>query len=367
MNVILENEYKHLLAQMRDPNRRSWIFLNAAGIGDTASVCAFAQAFVKHHGHPITIVIPPDHVPIVQMYPDRFLRTHTAERHVVNMVANKYLDPLRFEIDVPIYPHPYVSGDCRLHDLLYLYKNPGRGGMTQNDMIRYLLRLPWDAPFERPHVPAEWDSEAEQIAQKIGMQKDKSVILFPANNSAHPQFPDIFWETVAARLTQRGLKVFCNMRGGTYRPKTMPIVGTTPIEVQVHQALSLVNYAGRTVCSVTGMQLLQLMGGRFKQMSVVMPIAKAGDFYMNQRQYHSTVFMAQYMYPELLCDVPFAEFSVPYDGTEQELREIAIAVADDAFNHPSCAKRMGSNKRTYLEEQGSWLRQLVTPLSKYAT
>lgn len=362
MNVILEKEYKHLLEQIRDPNRRSWIFLNAASIGDTATNCAIAQAFVKQHGHAITLVVPPDHLPIAQMYPNRFLRIHTAERGLVNMIANKYLDPLRFEIDVPIYPHPYVAGDCRLHDLQYLSKYPGRGGMTQTDMIRHLLRLPWDAQYERPTVPAQWDAEAEEIAKQIGMPKGESVILFPANNSPHPQFPDVFWETVAARLTQRGLKVFCNMRGGTYRPNTMPIAGTTPIDVQMHQGLSLVNYAGRIVSSATGMQLLVLMGGRFKQMTVTMPISKSVEFRMNQRQYHSTFFMAQYIYPEFLPGLPFAEFSVPYDGTEQELKDVAIAVADDAFNHPNCVKRMGSNGRTYLEEQDSWLRQLMAPM-----
>ena len=361
MNVILENEYKHLLEQLRDPNRRSWIFLNAASIGDTALVCAIAQAFVKQHGHAITIVVPPDHIALTQMYPNRFLKVHTAERSLVNMIANKYLDPLRFEIDVPIYPHPYVQGDCRLHDLLNLHKYPGRGGMSHTDMLRHLLRLPWEAQYERPNAPTQWDVEAEQIAQQIGMPKGESVILFPANNSKHPQFPDVFWETVVARLTQRGLKVFCNMRGGTYRPNTMPIVGTTPIDVQMHQALSLVNYAGRTVSSATGMQQLLLMGGRFKQMTVTMPISRTAAFEMNQRSYPSTSFMAQYIYPEFLPGVPFAEFSVPYDGTEQELKELAIAIADDAFDHPSCIKRKGSNGRTFLEEQDGWLRQLMTP------
>jgi hypothetical protein len=104
------------------------------------------------------------------------------------------------------------------------------------------------------------------------------------------------------------------------------------------------------------------MGGRFKQMTVTMPISKTVEFRMNQRPYDSTAFMAQYIYPEFLTSVPFAEFSVPYDGTEQELKEIAIAVADDAFDHPSSVKRMGSNGRTYLEEQDGWLRQLIAPL-----
>lgn len=349
---------------MRDPSRRSWILLNPTSIGDTAIVCAFARAFVEHHGHAITMIVPPDHVPIAQMYPNRFLQIHTAERNLMMQIANNFLDPARFEIDIPICVHPYDLGDCRMDNLMYLYKYPGRGGLTQPDIYRHLLRLPWDARLDRPRATTEWDADAERIAQQIGMPKGESVILFPANSSEHPQFPDVFWETVAARLVQRGLKVFCNMRGGNFRPETMPIPGTIPIEIQMHQALSLVQYAGRTISSANGMQLLLLMGGKFSQMTVAMPIAKAfTDLHMNGRQYHSTAFMAQYMYPELLCNVPFAEFNVPFDGTEQELIEAATAVADDAFSHPSCVKRMGANGLTYIEEQNSWLRELVEPLS----
>lgn len=352
---------------MRDQNLRSWILLSPTSIGDTAIICALAQAFVAQHGHAITLIIPPDHVSVAQMYPNRFLRVHTAERNLMMQIANNYLDPTRFEIDVPICVHPYDLGDCRIDNLLYLHKYPGRGGMTQTDIFRYLLRLPWEAKLERPSVPTEWDAEAERIAQKIGMPKDESVILFPANSSAYPQFPDIFWETVAARLTRRGLKVFCNMRGGNFRPKTMPIAGTTPIEVHIHQAISLVNYAGRTISSASGIQCLLLLGGRFAQMNVTMPLPKIPtDHYQNERYYHSTAFMAQYMFPELPFNMPFAEFSVPFDGTEQELKDVAVAIADDVFDHPSCVKRMGSNGQTFLEEHSGWLRQLITPQMQHA-
>lgn len=367
MNILRENEYKNLLTQMRDPNRRSWILLNPTSIGDTAFVCAFSQAFLKQHGHTITMIVPPDHAAVTQMYPNRFMQVHTAERGLMMQFSNNYLDPTRFELDMPICVHPYDHGDCRADGLMYLYKYPGRGGLTQPDIYRHLLRLPWEAKIERPHAPSEWDAEVEDIARRIGMPRGESVILFPANSSEHPQFPDFFWETVTTRLIQRGFKVFCNMRGGNFRPKTMPIPGTHPIDIQMHQALSFVHYAGRTISSANGMQLLLLMGGRFSQMTVAMPIAKAfTDLHMNGRRYHSTAFMAQYMYPELLCDVPFAEFNVPFDGSDPELRETAIAIADDAFNHPSCVKRMGTNGLTYIEEQHSWLRELVEPLSTSA-
>lgn len=363
MEALLEKKYKDILAQVRHPNQRSWIlFGGASAYGDMALLCSLAQAFVKTHGHAITIVLAPDQVPLVQMYPHRFLAAHTAERHVMLDMVHHYVDPLAFDLDMPICTHSFDIGDGRGDGLMYLYKYPGRGGLNLTDLYRYFLRLPWDARIERPIVPAEWNAEAAQIAQQIGMPKGESVILFPSNNSEHPQFPDIFWETVAARLTRRGLKVFTNMKSGKFQPKTMPIAGTTPIDVPRHLAIPLVDYTGRTVCSTNGMQFSIMLGARFKQMNVVMPISKNFTVHMqNGRPYDQTGFMAQYMYPELVCDVPFEEFSVPHDGTDQELIDVAIAIADDAFDHPNCVKRLGESGRPYIEEQGGWLRELIEP------
>ncbi len=186
MNKVRENEYRNLLTQLRHPDRRSWILLNPTSIGDTATVCAFAAAFVAQHGHGITMVVPPDHMAVTHMYPNRFLRVVKAERHVMMHIINNYVDPGRFELDVPMCAHPYDIGDCRVDELSYLFKFPGRGGISFADTFRYLLRLPWDAPFERPQVPAPWEAEAEQFANRIGMPKGRSVILFPATSSGLP-------------------------------------------------------------------------------------------------------------------------------------------------------------------------------------
>lgn len=364
MNVLREAEYRSVLAQLRDPQQRSWILLNPTSIGDTALVCAFARAFTRQHGHGITMVVPPDHMAVTKMYPNRFLRVLTADRNIQTHIINNYLDMDRFEIDVPICAHPYDHGDGRSDNLMYLFKYPGRGGLSLTDVFRHMLRLPWDAAIDRPQIPAEWDVEAEQIAQQLGMVKGKSVIIFPSNSSQHPQFPDVFWSTMAARLRERGYMVFTNMKGGNFHPKTMPIAGTTPINVDMHQALSLVRYAGRTISGAHGMQFLQLMGGQYAQMTVTMPIAKAfTDLQLNGRQYHSTAFMAQYMYPELLVNTPFAEFNVPFDGTEDELKRIAVAIADESFNDPSRVNRVERDGSSFLDAHRDWLQTLVGPIS----
>jgi hypothetical protein len=364
MNILREAEYQSALSQLRHPEKRTWVILNPTSIGDTATICALASAFVKAHGHGITMVIPPDHAALVQMYPDRFARIVTMERGGMLYLINNYLDASRFELDVPFCAHAYDHGDGRLHNIMQLFKFPRRGGLSLNDSYRHLLRLPWDAKLERPIIPPAWQAEAEQIAEKAGMPKGKSVILFPANSSQHPQFRDVFWETLVARLKERGYTVFCNMKGGNFRPATMPIRGSIPIEVSMEHALPLVKHAGRVVSSANGMQFLQLLGGQFAQMTVAMPISSDyGDLHMNLRTYDWTAFLAQFMYPEMVLNMPFAEFHVPHDGPDEELKRVAVAMADDKFDDPRCLWRQGGNGQKFIDEQAEWLQDLIEPVA----
>jgi hypothetical protein len=359
MDMAGQKEYQQILANLRDPEQRSWIMLNPTSIGDTAMVCALAREFVKQHGYGITMVVPEDHLPIVKMYPDRFIRVFTVDRPGMLYLLSNFVPPGRFEVDVPFCAHPYDLGDGRIDQLLYLFKYPGRGGLSNTDIFRYLLRLPWDAPLDRPEIPPQWDQEAMLLADSVGMDIGNSVVFFPANSSPHAQFRDVFWQTLAARLKDNGYKVFTNMKGGNIRPQTMPVVGTTPIEVPVHLGPSLVSLAGRSISGAHGMQFLMLLGGRFRQMSVALPVdSNFGDFSMNGRTYNSTTYIAQYMYPELCLDLPFAEFMVPHDGSDEQLRQLATAIADESFDHPNCFKRMAGGQ-PYLAQNADWLGALT--------
>jgi hypothetical protein len=363
MNILRQGEFARFLEQVRHPQLRTWIIMNPTSIGDTAIVCALAREFVKQHGHGITMIVPPDHIPITNMFPDRFVRVLTAERATMSYIINNYIDTNRFELDIPFCGHPYDHGDCRGDELLYLFKYPGRGGISFTDLMRYMLRLPWDSELERPTISPEWDAEALRLAENVGMPIGKAVLLFPATNSSLPQFPDLFWETLAARLAEHGHTVFTNMKGGTFRPNNMPISGTTPIEVPLHLALSLVRLAGRTICSSNGLQCLKLLGGRFRQMTVVMPMnRRVDDWERNSRKYCSEGHMHEYVSPELCLDAPFAEFAVPMEGNDQELKRVALAVADESFLDSACVKRAGTNGQSYLDEHRDWLSRLIQPL-----
>jgi hypothetical protein len=369
MNILREREYARFLEQVRHPQRRSWIIMNPTSIGDTALVCSLAREFVIQHGHGITMIVPPDHLPITQMFPDRFIRVLTADRSIMLSVMNNYIDANRFDLDVPFCGHPYDHGDCRGDGLFYLYKYPGRGGISLTDLFRHLLRLPWHARLDRPVIPAEWVMEAQEMAGKIGMERGRSVTLFPANSSPISQFPDLAWSTVVSRLIERGYRVFCNMKGGHFWPKTMPIAGSIPIEIPVHLALPLVSFAGRTISGPNGMQFLTMLGGRFEQMTVMAPVTgNRGDYQQNERTYHVSSMLAQYMCPEMCVGIPFAEYFVPHDASDEELKRHAIAVADQAVADqatadPGYIRRLGPDGRPFIEEQHDWLKTLIEPIA----
>lgn len=362
MNILHQRQFSQLLDQIRDPQRRSWILLNPASIGDTATVCAFSREFMRQHGHGITMVVPQEHLPITRMFPDRFLRVLSADRATMLHILSR-VDSNRFELDGPICAHPYDNGDCRTDSLFYLFKYRGRGGISLTDLFRYLLRLPWNARLDRPRMLPEWEDEAERVAEEVGLERGRSVILFPANSSPIAQFPDIIWSTLTARLKELGYLVFCNMKGGNFRPKTMPIVGSTPIEVPVHLAAPLVRLAGRTVTGPNGMQFLLMLGGQFTQMTVMTPVTRdRADYQQNERTYNVTSMLAQYMYPEMCLDVPFEEYWVPHDVSDPEMQKHAVAVAETSVGGPPHVSRPGAGGRRFIDEERGWLQDLVEPL-----
>lgn len=362
MDILKQAEYRDLLAKMRDPQHRSWILLNPSSMGETGMVCAFAHAFVQQHGHPITMVVQPNHVPITQMYPNRFLRVLTADQGPQLKIAGDFLDPNRFELDTPICMHHHFHGSCRIDELQYLFKYPGRGGISHTDTFRHLLRLPWDAPLERPTIPQAWENEARAFAEQVGVVPGKSVLLLPKNTTDIGQLSDVMWTALVERLNERGYKVFCNMKGGIYQPTTMPIKGSIPIELPVHLVIPFVEQAGRLISSPNGMQLLLTLCGRFDKVTIVFPVFGSFDDYeMYGRRYAPQSPMHQYTGPEICTGVNFSEFGVPRAASNDEFIRIGRAVADDDRNDFNCAHRAGHNGGLFTEENADWLTGLVKP------
>jgi hypothetical protein len=364
MNIASHTEYIGVLEQLRDPDRRAWIILNPGSIGDTATVCALAAAFLKQHGHALRMVVPEEHACIAQMFPHQVMHLQPAHRGYMQQLMNKYIEPHRFELDVPFCAHPDYLGDCRTDEIKYLFKSPGRGGLNMTDAFRYVLRLPWDAPLNRPIVPDESEQEALLFADKAGLEIGNSVLLFPTDDAIRPQLPAIFWQTLAESLAARGIRVFTNVSSGGLAPNAISIAGATPISIPLHLLLPLSRLAGRVIDGgAPGVLFLQLLSGGVRQLTSVLPIASDfSDFKKGDRHCSPTDYMAQFMYPEVCMGQPFEEFLVPFDAPAEELQRLAMAIADEAFDDPNCFRRVGDNGGSYGEENNEWLSALVAPL-----
>jgi hypothetical protein len=369
MNIQRKANYDAILRKLRHPEKRTWIIMNPGAIGETAMMCGFAKSFIETHGYGITMVIRPEHTPITSMYPGRFEQVIEVSKEEMDGMM-RYFPPDQFEVDVPFAAFPYFLGDARADRLTYLYKYPGRGGLSFNDVYRHILMLPWDAPIERPQVPREWELEARRYADEIGLEPGKSVILFPSANTVNEQFPDMLWESLAERLNENGCKVYCNMTGGRYRPSLMPVANTIPIEVPLRLGLTLVSIAGRMISLPHGFQYFQTVGGDFTNISVLLPFSgKSTDVVYHTRTYDRTFAFCAYMCPELIADLPrdaFLEFMMPTDASEEEFRRFAMAVADQDTCHPAIVRRQGMNGGLFCEEHSDWLRPLAGPRRTHA-
>lgn len=363
MNVIRKAAYNAMLEKVRHPEKRTWIILNPVSIGETTTVCALASAFVKKHGHGITLVIRPEQQAIAEMYPGRFEQVIVATQAEQGEMQ-RFLPPAQFELDIPFAASPDSLGDARTDNIYYILKHPNRGGLSTTDCYRHLLMLPWDSKLERPTIPMAWELEAQAYAEEVGIIPGESVILFPSTSSSHPQFPSFMWQTLIKRLHDNGKKVFCNMKGGLIHPEKLPIEGSLPIEVPIHLAMSLARIAGRIIMPPNGMHFLQMMGGQVPNLTVVVPANDpTSDFILNRRPYSTTLRFAEYTNPELLLDIPYAEFVIPHDPEQEtKIKECAIAVADYDLDHPSRYLRNGRGRPTFVEENRDWIGTLITPV-----
>lgn len=360
MNIALHAQYLHALTQLRDPQRRTWIILNPGSIADTAIMCALVDAFVKRHGDAVTMVVPPEQVPITQMFSHPSMRVVPALSDYMHYLIHQHIDLHRFEIDMPLCAAPDYLGDGRIASTKYLFKFPGRGGLSIPDMYRYLMHLPWDAPLQRPQIAQQWEQEALQLADGAGIEIGNSVVLYPWANSELPQFPDSFWETLASQLSLNGRRVFTRMLPG----KLQPIAGTAAINFPLRLELPLTKLAGRIIGTVHGMHYMHLLGGDFRQMTLLMPIASDfRDLEVRGRKSSPTDYMSQFMYPELCLGRPFTEFAVPYDGSDAELGSLAVAIANESFDDPGCFKRMASHGQLFTDENADWLSKLIQPMA----
>jgi hypothetical protein len=323
-SILYQNYWTAALDYWRDPERRSWILVCPASIGDTWCVCALADAFRKTHGGPITLVIRESQQDIAGMFPGAFDRVIVWEDARMITFAQRLMGQGAFAIDEPILAHPYWHGLGRFYQpLIELLRQPGRGGLRLADHFRLILQLGWESELTRPTIPDDWRAEAEAYADKIGLVRGKSVILFPDNNT-NPPLPDSFWNALTAELIASGKTVFTNLAGNTAASRTQPFVGSRPIHMTVRTGVPLVELAGRFIGMANGFQAM-LMGSHARTEHTVL----IHDFPAGQRlpgpgfPIKDPIAWQSFQYCGF-CEGEFNEFAVsPEKVTPQLIRDIA--------------------------------------------
>jgi len=237
-------------------------------------------------------------------------------------------------------------------------------------MMRFCLRLPWNARVEPPRIAPEWEDEAWQLAKSVGLVTGRSVLLCPINNS-QTKLPDIFWKTVAARLTEKGYKVFTNM-GGLNQfngPPTMPIEGTSGVDLPIHLVMPFLNFAGRGISGSNGMFLFIMIAGyqSFKMTQIVGLCANDEEVHSSQGyrgklnlQTQLVATSMQYCAPELCQQSLLDEYLISYEASHDEFEKFALVVADQDTTDPSCVIRSETNGKPFMEEHkhDEWLKGL---------
>jgi hypothetical protein len=355
---------------VRIPGTKAWILLCGYAIGETAEVCALADAFVKHHGHGIILIAAEKHTALVRMYAHRFLKVVLASDDLMRaLLRSNYVDPNRFEPDHPISACWIDRGFAQSDGIKYMWRYPERGGIGEMDMARFVLRLPWNARIDPPVISAEAEERAWQLGREGGLRMGRSVLLCPINNSAK-KFPDVFWTAVAQRLNELGYQVFTNMGG--WKPHNglavMPIAGTIPVDLPIDTVIPFIQLCGRVITGTNGMSFLMMLSGmkNFK-MTQVLPMPRESHedhsslgFRAPRHQTGSDMIASfLYMAPELCLDMPLNEFMVAYDEEPEELTRLARVVADQDTRDASSVTRLAGDGRPFIEAHLNWLRDLA--------
>ena len=257
--------WKAALDYWRDPDQKSWILVNPAALGDTWCTCALAGAFRKTYGGPLTLVIGEHQRAVADMYAHQFDRIITWEPERLGRFCIRLMGAGHFDMDEPIIAHPAWHGTGnQIFRMMIRLRYPEKGGLNFLDQWRMMLRLPWDAPIERPHVPDAWREEALHYAKALNMPLGESVIIFPDNNT-NPPLPASVWEKLARAYSDLGLTVYTNLAGNRQGQRREPLIGTRPITINLQNAIPLVELAGRYATMANGMQgLLQGSGIKAK-------------------------------------------------------------------------------------------------------
>lgn len=362
--MLLEHRKMELIGlidKMRLPERRSWILMVPNGVGETAIVCGFAKGFVEQHGHGITLVTRDMFVPLAAMYLGRFNTVMTAPFELMRDFSNfGIIPPNHFDVDFPFNTWAAQYGDGRYYKINELYVQHGhaRGGLSLTDLFRHILRLNWNTPIERPVIQEETKIKAAEIANRHGIIRGKSVILFPGNGSTTPA-PYLFWEAISELFRKkRGFKIFANCRGAGILPNQMPKLDSDQLDLPVDLALAVSELAGHIVIGGNGFALLALLANIQCKVNIILPKSvihnNPGEGEREVSIMHSST---RFNIPELFSQDNFSEWLTPPEESPALFQTLALDIVEDRPSDSRLTPEMISD--FMFHNHSEWAKKLI--------
>lgn len=239
------NSIKAVLSELRDPIKKTWILLSPSSMGETLLLCSLSEAFIKKHGHSITLVIPKSHEFITRCYPNLFHKIFFMSVEEMRLFCSFNIVPRNFfELDFPINTWSDQINDSSPIALFELFvKTLGAKGLNLVDLYRYNLRIGWDAPCKLPTLPVDiCDLTAKKLIQEFKIN-EKFILIQGGNNTNHP-IPAIYLNNICKKLKGLDIDIIFNTLGATF---------STDIEVLDH-----IKFLKLSVIEVTSLSKLAL-------------------------------------------------------------------------------------------------------------
>lgn len=247
-----------------------WILMVPSSLGEVSAVFALCAAFKQTHGGKICIVADKSRESVFGLFSRDVDLMKFATLGPVRMLSSQNaIDPMRFEVGHPQNLWVNQNRDGRslaLHELFVT--QPGRGGLSFMDLMRYAMNLPWDAPVSKGMIGSSLHTSALEFAHRHGVEPGNSVVLFPGNNTNKPA-PADFWNVLSRKYAAAGKKVFYCLSGAMFKPGSLDIHGVE-LSMSPGMAVAVCEIAGHSVSGANGLMMLFLLTDTTFSMDVIL-------------------------------------------------------------------------------------------------
>lgn len=244
MIQINENQMQQFLQLGRQNDKEGWVLLFPGGVGDSYITLGLLAAFRNAHKitNNINLIMPGRQASLALLFPGPY-NTRAVHGHERLWMHCQLFSPApMFHPDVPFPVHPAFVADGRGVHLM------DKQGFSFADVLRHILRIPFDSPLQSPVCSGELYDKAEQFAKANGITKGGSAIIFPSARTIK-SCPLVFWNGLVNRLKLMGINVFSNYVPGTGEEL---LEGSTPLDFPLELSIPLCEYAGFTISTLTG-------------------------------------------------------------------------------------------------------------------